>query len=403
VNTTRLSIPILFVLALMAGCGPGGGNAPGAGPGAGMPPPEVEVITVSSGSATLTQDLPGRLLAWRSAQVRARVEGIVEKRLFVEGSDVKEGATLFQIDARTYKAAVDAARADVDAARLVVERYKPLLEIKAVSQQELDTVEVRHKQAQAALARAALDLENTTVPAPISGRIGRALVTEGALVGRGEATHLATIEQIDPIYADFTQPGGDLLRLQAAVKSGKLKHSESAKVELLFEDGGTYPLPGKILFSDLAVDPSTGAMSVRAQFPNPRHELLPGMFVRVRFASAVAENAIRVPQRAVQGGPQGQSVMIVTADGKAAPQPVKTGGMADGDFLITEGLKGGEQVIVEGLQKARPGTPVKALPWSPPAAPAAAPSTAPAAVAAPPAAPASAPAKQPAGDKKQGG
>lgn len=411
-NTTRLSIPILFVLALLAGCGPRG-NPPAAGPGAGMPPAEVEVITVASGSATLTQDLPGRLLPWRSAQVRARVEGIVEKRLFTEGSDVKEGATLFQIDARTYKAAVDAARADVDAAKLVVDRYKPLLEIKAVSQQELDTVAVRHKQAQAVLARAALDLENTTVPAPISGRIGRALVTEGALVGRGEATHLATIEQIDPIYADFSQPGGDLARLQAAVKSGKLKRSESAKVDLLFEDGSTYALPGKILFSDLAVDPSTGAMSVRAQFPNPRHELLPGMFVRVRFASAVAENAIRVPQRAVQGGPQGQSVMIVTAEGKAAPQPVKTGGMAGGDFLITEGLKGGEQVIVEGLQKARPGTPVKVLPWKPPAAPAAAPSTAPGAAPVPPAAPAapstapaapaSAPAKNPAGDNKQGG
>ena len=396
VNTTRLSTPILFFLALLAGCGPGGGNPPVAGPGAGMPPSEVDVITVTSGSATLSQDLPGRLLAWRSAQVRARVEGIVEKRLFVEGSDVMEGATLFQIDARTYKAAVDAVRADVDAARLVVERYKPLLEIKAVSQQEFDAVAVRHKQAQAALARAALDLENTTVPAPISGRIGRALITEGALVGRGEATHLATIEQIDPIYADFTQPGGDLARLQAAVKSGKLKHSESGKVELLLEDGSTYALPGKILFSDLAVDPSTGAVSVRAQFPNPRRELLPGMFVRVRFATAVDENAIRVPQRAVQGGPQGQFVMIVTAEGKAAPQPVKTGGMAGLDFLITEGLKGGEQVIVEGLQKARPGTPVKALPWNPKAAPGA---PAPAA----PAAPASAPAKQPAGNNKQGG
>ena len=411
-NTTRSCLLFLFVLALLAGCGPGG-KAPAAGPGAGMPPAEVEVITVTTGSATLTQDLPGRLLAWRSAQVRARVEGIVEKRLFTEGSDVKEGATLFQIDARTYKATVDAARADADAAKLVVDRYKPLLAVKAVSQQELDTVEVRYKQAQAALSRAALDLENTTVPASISGRIGRALVTEGALVGRGEATHLATIEQIDPIYADFSQPGGDLARLQAAVKSGKLKRSESAKVELLFEDGSIYALPGKILFSDLAVDPSTGAMSVRAQFPNPKYELLPGMFVRVRFASAVAENAIRVPQRAVQGGPQGQSVMIVTAEGKAAPQPVKTGGMAGGDFLITEGLKGGEQVIVEGLQKARPGTPVKALPWNPPAAPgavpvppaapAAAPSTAPAAASSAPAAPASAPAKNPAGDTRQGG
>ncbi len=382
-NTAGLSVPTLLLLTLLAGCGPGGGNPPAAGPGGGMPPVEVDVITVSTGTATLTQDLPGRLQAWRSAQVRARVEGIVEKRLFAEGSDVKEGATLFQIDARTYKAARDAAAAEVEAARLVVDRYRPLVEIKAVSPQEFDAAAARHKQAQAALARAALDLENTSVPASISGRIGRALVTEGALVGRGEATHLATIEQIDPIYANFTQPGGDLLRLQAAVKSGKLKRSESAKVELLLEDGSAYALTGRILFSDLAVDPSTGAVSVRAQFPNPKRELLPGMFVRVRFAAAVAENAIRVPQRAVQGGPQGQFVTIVTAEGKAAPLPVKTGGMAGGDFLITEGLKGGEQVIVDGLQKARPGTQVKPQPWKPRAEPGAASAPAPVPASAP--------------------
>ena len=394
-NKDQRSVCAFLLVVSLGACAPGGGQAPAGGPGpaGAMPPPEVEVITVVTGTATLTQDLPGRLQAWRSAQVRARVEGIVEKRLFAEGSDVKEGATLFRIDARTYKAAVEAARADVDAARLVIERYQPLLEIKAVSRQEFDAAAARHKQAQAALARADLDLENTTVPAPISGRIGRALVTEGALVGRGEATHLATIEQIDPIYANFTQPGGDLARLRTAVKSGKLKRSESAKVELLLEDGSAYALPGTILFSDLAVDPSTGAVSVRAQFPNPKRELLPGMFVRVRFAAAVDENAIRVPQRAVQGGAQGQFVTLVTAEGKAAPQPVKTGGMAGGDFLITEGLKGGEQVIVDGLQKARPGTTVKPLPWKPQAAPGAAPS----------AGQASDPAKHPAGDSKKEG
>jgi membrane fusion protein (multidrug efflux system) len=364
----KRQILLMFILtAALAGCGGEGDkkSAVGAGgPGAAaMPPPEVDVITVAGGTATLTQDLPGRLQAWRTAQVRARVEGVVEKRLFAEGSDVKEGATLFQIDARTYQATLDAARADVEAARLVVERYRPLLAIRAVSQQELDSAEARHKQAQAALARAALDVENTRVPASISGRIGRALVTEGALVGRGEATHLATIEQTDPIYVNFTQPGAEMLRLQAAVKSGKLKRTESARVELLLEDGSAYPQPGKILFSDLAVDPTTGAVSLRAEFPNPKRELLPGMFVRIRFPSAVIEGAIRVPQRAVQGGPQGQFVMLVAPDGKAAPQPVKTGGMAGGDFIIAEGLKGGEQVIVNGLQKARPGTEVKPVPW----------------------------------------
>lgn len=376
-NTTSLSAPILLLLALLVGCGPSGGKPAAGGPGAGMPPPEVDVITVTPGIATFTQDLPGRLQAYRTAEVRARVEGIVEKRLFAEGSDVKEGATLFQIDARTYAATVEAAKADVEAARLIVERYKPLLEIRAVSRQEYDAAEAKLKQVQAVLTQAQIDLDNTRVPAPISGRIGRTLVTEGALVGRGEATPLATIEQIDPIYANFTQPGGDLLRLQQAVKSGKMKRAESAKVELLLEDGSAYPLPGKIFFSDLAVDPSTGAVSLRAEFPNPRRELLPGMFVRIRFPEAVADNTIRLPQRAVQGGPQGQFVMLVTQEGNAAAQPVKTGGMAGGDFVIAEGLKGGEQVIVNGLQKARPGSPVKPVPWHPQVAPGASPAAIP--------------------------
>jgi len=367
-NKTKSISTILMITAVLAGCGQNDKQTAGAsGPGAGaaMPPSEVDVVTISVGTQTLTQDLPGRLQARRTAQVRARVEGIVEKRLFAEGSDVKEGDTLFQIDARTYKTTLDAAHADADAARLVVERYRPLLDIKAVSQQEFDAAQARYKQAQAALARAELDSENTRVPAPISGRIGRALVTEGALVGRGEATHLATIEQVNPIYVNFTQPGSELLRLQSAIKSGKLKRAGSAMVELLREDGSLYPLAGQILFSDLAVDPTTGAVSLRAEFPNPQRELLPGMFVRIRFPAAVADHAIRVPQRAVQGGPQGQFVTLVAPDGKAVPQPVKTSGMVGGDFIITEGLKGGEQVIVNGLQKARPGTPVKAVPWNP--------------------------------------
>lgn len=367
VSTT--TILLFSLLSGLTGCGPkpGNGAPPSAGgPGGGMPPAEVEFITLAPGSATLTQDLPGRLEAWRTAQVRARVEGIVEKRLFAEGSDVKEGATLFQIEPRTYAAALNAAKADVEAARLVVARYKPLVEIKAVSQQEVDAAEARYKQAQATLARAALDMENTRVPAPISGRIGRTLVTEGALVGRGEATALATIEQIDPIYVTFTQPGSELLRLQAAVKSGTLKRTASTKVELLLEDGSLYPLPGKILFSDLAVNPSTGAVSVRAQFSNPDRTLLPGMFARVRFPSAVADNVIRVPQRAVQSGPQGQYVLLLTSDGKAVPQPVKTGSMAEGDFIISEGLKGGEKIILNGFQKLRPGAPFKAIPWQAP-------------------------------------
>lgn len=361
---TKLLIPALFLIALLSGCG--GADKPAAGPGgpgaAMPPPPEVDVITVATGNATLTQDLPGRLQAYRTAQVRARVEGVIEKRLFQEGSEVKAGESLFQIDARTFKAAAESAWADLEIARQNVERYKPLLKIKAVSQQEYDLAAAKAMQAEAALIRAEESLENASVPAAISGHIGRALVTEGAFVGKGEATLLATIEQLDPVYANFTQSGSDLLRLRQAIKQGKLKHANTAKVELLFEDGSIYPLPGKIFFTDMAIDAGTGSVSMRAEFPNPRRELLPGMFVRIRFPESVAENAIRVPQRAVQASPQGQFVMVVGAEGKATPMPVKTGGMSGGDFMIAEGLKGGEQVIVNGLQKARPGTTVKAVP-----------------------------------------
>ena len=352
----------LLLTAILAACGGGDKPAAGPGPGAAMPPPEVDVITVAPGRATITQDLPGRLQAYRTAQVRARVEGVVEKRLFQEGSDVKAGESLFQIDARTYRAADASAKADLAIARQNVERYKPLLEIRAVSQQEFDLAAAKAKQAESTAIIAAQNLENASVPAAISGRIGRALVTEGAFVGKGDATLLATIEQLDPIYANFTQSGSDLLRLRQAVKAGKLKRADSAKVELLLEDGSIYPQSGKIFFTDMAVDSSTGAVSLRAEFPNQKRELLPGMFVRIRFPEASAENVIRLPQRAVQAGSQGQFVMVVGAENKATPMPVKTGDMADGDFIIAEGLKGGEQVIINGLQKARPGMVVKPVP-----------------------------------------
>src|SRR5574340_940084 len=304
--------------------GPGAGGPPGA-----MPPPEVEVAQVARGSAVLTRELPGRLQAVRTAQVRARVEGIVEKRLFAEGSEVQAGQTLFKLDDRTFRASALAAEADVAAARLTVERYRPLLEIKAVSQQEMDLAEARLKQAEAALARARLDLENTTVPASIPGRIGRTLVTEGALVSKDDATHLATIEQIDPIQVLFTQSNADLLRLKVAVAS------------------------------------NTGAIQMKAEFPNPQRELLPGTFVRVRLPAAAADNVVRLPQRAVQNGPQGQFVLLVDAESKVVPRPVKTEGMAGGDFIIGAGLAGGERVIINGVQKARPGTTVKPVPWNP--------------------------------------
>ncbi len=375
----------LTLIILLAACGDGDKKAapggPQAGPGAAPPPAEVEIITAAAGSATLTRDLPGRLLAYRSAQVRARVEGVIEKRLFTEGSDIKAGTPLFRIDARAYQAQVAAAAADLAATRAVFDRYKPLLETRAVSQQEFDAAQAKVKQAEATLTKAQLDLENAVPPAPISGRIGRALVTEGALVGKGEATHLVTIEQLDPIRVEFTQSYSDLLHLQEAVKAGKQKRADAAMVELLFEDGSLYAEKGHLQFTDLAVDPNSGAIVLRAEFPNPRRELLPGTFVRVRFPQAQIDNAIRVPQRAVQGSPQGQLVMTVDAEGKVVSRPIKTGAMSGTDFIVTDGLQGGEQVIVNGLQKARPGSVVKPVPWSPGAPLLAAP--APAAQAAP--------------------
>ncbi|MEO8332996.1 MAG: efflux RND transporter periplasmic adaptor subunit [Gallionella sp.] len=359
-TTPSKSILLMLLTASLAACGDSGKPGAGpAGPGAGMPPPEVEVITAATGSATITQDLTGRLQAYRTAQVRARVEGVIEKRLFKEGSEVEAGASLFQIDARNYKVAAESTQADLAIARQIAKRYKSLLEVKAVSQQEYDLAAGKAKQAEVASIQAEENYKNASVPAAISGHIGRALVTEGALVGKGEATLLATIEQLDPIYANFTQSSADMLRLRQAVKAGQFKNAEAAKVQLLLEDGSIYPQTGKIFFTDLSVDPSTGAVSMRAEFPNPQRELLPGMFVRVRFPEAVADNVIRIPQRAVQTGQQGQFVMVVGAESKATPTPVKTSGMAGGDFIIAEGLKGGEQVIVNGLQKARPGTVVK--------------------------------------------
>lgn len=359
--TATVILAAMFALTACGSKDGGGQQAAGAAP----PPTEVDVVTLTAGSVVLTRDLPGRLEAYRSSQVRARVEGIVEKRQFTEGSDVKAGDNLFQIDPRNYRTAYESARSDLAVARQTVERYKPLLEVKAVSQQDYDLAAAKLKQAEAAMSKAQLDFDNTRVPAPIAGRIGRAQVTEGALVGRGEATLLATIEQINPIYANFTQPGADLMRLQQSFKSGKMRSANSAKVELILEDGSIYPHAGKLLFSNLAVDSSTGSVALRAEFPNPEHELLPGMFARIRFQEGSADNSIKVPQRAVQMTPQGQFVTVVDAESKAALRPVKTGDMSEGDFVIEEGLKPGDVVIVNGLQKIRPGAPVKPVEWSP--------------------------------------
>lgn len=349
----------ILLLALLSGCGAGDNPKNTVTPPSPPPSPEVDVITVTRGSAVLTQDLPGRLQAYRTAQIRARVEGVVEKRKFTEGSNVKEGDSLYQIFPRNYQTAYDASKTDVAVARQTLARYKYLLDAKAVSRQDYELAEAKLKQAEAAFSKAREDLDNTRVPAPISGRIGRSQITEGALVGRNEATLLATIEQVHPIYVNFTQSGADTLRLRQAIKAGQLTRTDPAKVELILEDGSIYPQPGHFLFSDLAVDPGTNSVSLRAEFPNPNQELLPGMFVRIRFPEANIDDAVRIPQRALLADAQGQFVMLVDPQNKATVRRIKTGSMAGGDFIITEGLNGGEQLIINGLQKIKPGGVVK--------------------------------------------
>jgi len=351
---------LLVVLPLLAACGADGKSATGTdGPPGGMPPPEVVVMPVGSKTSTLTQELPGRVEAVRTAQVRARVDGIVEKRLFTEGSEVRAGQPLFRLDDRTYRTAAQAAEADVEAKTLNLTRVESLLPIKAVSQQEVDLARATLKQSHAQLARARLDLENTTVPAPISGHIGRTVVTEGALVSQDGATLLATIEQLEPVNVLFTQPNADVLRLKSALADGQLKATNSRIVELILENGQPYSHKGRLFFSDLSVDPGTGAVTLKAEFPNPQRLLLPGTFVRVRLPQAVAENVITVPQRAVMSGPQGQFVLLVGPENKVTPRPVKLGAMSGTDFVVEDGLKNGETLIVDGVQKARPGTVVK--------------------------------------------
>jgi membrane fusion protein, multidrug efflux system len=359
-------LALFLFLSLLTACSPNDKSGPAdPGPAGAMPPPEVDVMQVGRSAATLTRELPGRVTAVRTAQVRARIEGIVEKRLFKEGSDVREGQPLFQLDDRTYRTAAQAAEADVEVKKLNFSRVLSLLPIKAVSQQEVDLSRAALRQAEAQLSRARQDLENTTVPASIAGRIGRALVTEGALVGRGEATLLAVIEQLEPAQVLFTQPNAEVLRLKSALAEGSLKATESRIVELIMDNGQIYPKKGRLIFSDMSVDPTTGSVTLKAEFPNPDRLLFPGTFVRVRLPQAVAEGVIVVPQKTVLSGADGQYVLLVGPENKVMPRPVKIGAMAGTDFIIEDGLQGDETLIVNGVQKVRPGAVVKPVPLTP--------------------------------------
>lgn len=380
-----LTIPLAVALAA---CGAKDGAQGAGGPGGGgMPPAQVGVITVASQAVALQTELPGRVSAVRVAQVRARVNGVVLQRMFREGSEVKAGQVLYQIDAAPYRAALDSAQASVVKATAnlgqatdQVERYKPLVEAKAISKQEFNALLTAQKQAEADLATAKaaaqtarINQDYATITAPISGRIGQSLVTEGALVSAAEATQMAVIQQTATMYVNFTQSSTEVLRLRKAIASKQLRASGdgSVPVRIVLEDGSELPKAGKLLFSDLTVDATSGQITLRAEVPNADGLLLPGQFVRVRLSQAELPSGILLPQQAVTRTNQGDSVLVVGADSKPGPRPVKVGGNAfNNQWVILDGLKEGDQVIVDGFQKMMvPGAPVKAVPWTPNAAP----------------------------------
>jgi membrane fusion protein (multidrug efflux system) len=346
-------------------------------PPAAPPPPEVRVITVGTEPIANVLELPGRLQAVRTSEVRARVDGIVERRLYTEGTDVREGQPLFAIDPRELRARVNAAQAALAKAEATaanatqdVNRYKGLVAQQALSQQEYDAAVARLRtadadaaQRRAELAAARLSLGYATVRAPISGRAGRAEVTEGALVSGNAGTLMTRIEQIDPIYANFSQSSSDVLALRKKIASGAMQAPAMRQMtaRLVLEDGTAYRMPGRLNFVDLAFDEATGTGAMRAEFPNPQRTLMPGQFVRVRVEVGVQMKGLRIPQRAVTVTPTAANVMVVGAKDIVEVRPVKLGALEGDYWIIMSGLEPGERIIVDGVQKAAPGQPVKAV------------------------------------------
>jgi membrane fusion protein, multidrug efflux system len=354
------------------------------GPAGGAPTvqstPEVGVVVMRSEPVMLTMELSGRISPQMMAEVRPQVGGLIQKRLFTEGGDVKAGEALYQIDPATYQAAYASAKAvlakalaNVFALRQKTKRYQELVAINAVSRQEYDDIAVALKQAEADVEvgraetdTAQINLDYTKIKAPIAGRIGRSSVTPGTLVTANQAAALATIQQLDPVYVDVTQSSADLLRLKRSLTSGAIKNNSTnqAQVKLLLEDGSAYPLEGTMKFSEVTVDPSTGSITLRAQFANPDHLLLPGMFVRGIVQEGVQEKAILVPQRGVTRDQAGNAIALVADDNDVVERRIVKIERAIGDaWLATEGLKVGERVIVEGFQRIRPGITVKVVPF----------------------------------------
>ncbi|EFU9762614.1 multidrug efflux RND transporter periplasmic adaptor subunit AcrA [Salmonella enterica] len=337
--------------------------------------PEVGVVTLKTEPLQITTELPGRTVAYRIAEVRPQVSGIILKRNFVEGSDIEAGVSLYQIDPATYQATYDSAKGDLakaqaaaNIAELTVKRYQKLLGTQYISKQEYDQALADAQQATAAVvaAKAAVEtarinLAYTKVTSPISGRIGKSSVTEGALVQNGQASALATVQQLDPIYVDVTQSSNDFLRLKQELANGSLKQENGkAKVDLVTSDGIKFPQSGTLEFSEVTVDQTTGSITLRAIFPNPDHTLLPGMFVRARLQEGTKPTALLVPQQGVTRTPRGDAtVLVVGADNKVETRQIVASQAIGDKWLVTDGLKAGDRVVVSGLQKVRPGAQVK--------------------------------------------
>ena len=375
-----LVLPLSLVAVTLSGC-----DEPQAAVKPAAPAPvEVGVVEIRPEPLTLTTELPGRTSAHLVAEVRPQVGGIIEQRLFREGAEVSAGALLYRIDPASFQAAYDSAKAalakaqaDIRSVQLKAERYKDLVRIKAVSDQDYDDARAALAQAQAeveaqkaALETARINLDYTQVRAPIAGRIGRSSVTPGALVTADQTTALATIQQLDPVYVDVQRSSTEWLELQQALKSGRLSHpgaDGSITVRLKLEDGSDYPQTGRLLFSEVTVDAGTGAITLRAEFPNPDQRLLPGMYVRAVLEEGIAQQALLVPQRAVSRDARGKaSALVVNADGKAERRDLVTERAVGDRWLVTTGIAAGERVIVDNLQKVKAGALVKPVPWTAP-------------------------------------